>query len=379
MIFSTLFGVLLFVSGPILGLVGIGPSAVDIVNDFFQGFAWGTPFLVLIATQQQFFFGIMKPHFAIVVAVLYTGLRVGLCWAMAFGRLGFPVMGASGLGHGSSLAAAITWLLSLAVLAFPEFKRFEMLAVQRMRKSFGLFKALCRIGIPIGGKVAVERVSVVVGTIMCGYIPYLYGPGSSDSDSGVCEPSSPLDINGVILQFVFLLTVPVLGLTQACGIAVARALGQGNRKWANQIGNICIYIGEIAAVLVLALYLITPRTFLSIFMDLECESEYSIRLTENILWISSAGQLFETLRNVASGGLRGYRDTLFPMIQGILWMAVINIPVTWFFALYLPYGLYGVYVVRAVTVTINAGIVYLRWLWLVRDKPEKYVPLDAGI
>ncbi len=180
-----------------------------------------------------------------------------------------------------------------------------------------------------------------------------------------------------MLQYVFLLTVPVLGLTQASGIAVARAIGLGDERWANQIGNVCIYVGQVLAVLVFAMYLIAPLPFLDIFLG-DVTDEVNT-LARNILWISAAGQIFETLRNVASGGLRAYRDTMFAMYQGIFWMAVVNIPLTYVFMFVVYGGLYGLYVVRAVTITINGLMIYARWWWLIRGKKLKYglIPLDA--
>ena len=101
---------------------------------------------------------------------------------------------------------------------------------------------------------AVERISIVIGTIFCGLVaspltvdsdssmPYTLPTTYTDS-SGGCDLSSvnpAASINGIVLQYVFLLTIPVLGLTQATGIAVATAFGAGRRKWARQIGDTAV-------------------------------------------------------------------------------------------------------------------------------------------
>ncbi len=115
--------VIFLFSPKLLALLNQDASTIQIVDDFSIGFWWGVPAFVLIAHQQQFLFGIMRPYMALAIAAVYFILRLAFSWALATGFGGaITPMGAQGFGYAFSISSWLQFFANNFVLFMPSFK-----------------------------------------------------------------------------------------------------------------------------------------------------------------------------------------------------------------------------------------------------------------
>jgi hypothetical protein len=86
----------------------------------------------------------------------------------------------------------------------------------------------------------------------------------------------------------------------------------------------------------------------------------------NLLWINGLGQIADSVRNIAAGGLSGFLDIMIPTIIIIVFLLFIYIPLS--FVMGFPLNLSAVGVMSARDITIGLGAILLFSRWAMVDK-----------
>ena len=183
------------------------------------------------------------------------------------------------------------------------------------------FFEVLRLGWPIGATIIAEVGLFAASSVMMGWLGTI-----------------PLAAHGIALQIASIAFMVPLGIASAATVRVGLAFGRGDRTDLGRAGNIALAMATLFAissatpVLVLAGDADRP---LSRPEQLQRASVLAYGIP--LLLVAAAFQIADSLQVVASGILRGVRDTEVPMLIAVFSYWMVGMPVAYVLAL--PGGL----------------------------------------
>ena len=270
---------------------------------------------------------------------------IAACYVLIYGKLGVKAYGVAGLGYAFSIQA---WLnLLLLVISFyvlPDFKPLQIFA-KRNHKGWYYLRQLLQIGWPMSAQFGGELFSFFVISIMVGWLG-----------------KTPLAASQVIQQVLLLFLVPMFAVAESTGILVSQSVGAQQYTEIKRIGNVCVALSLVMVIFLGLLFIIFPRYFAAIYMNIHNPANADVLQLIDILFVITAFTLiFDTLRNVSAGALRGLYDTRFAMWAGITANWIVALPLGYILAFPLHMGVVGFRLALTLAVLFGAILVYWRW------------------
>jgi len=338
-------GVLLFgflgIAGLALAPMGIAPEVQPGAVDFLHGIRWGVPALTLYLAMRYLSDGL---HWTLPTMLLGFGgllLLVPMGYVLTFGLLGFPEMGAGGLGVAS---AVMMWAQALAFAGylwrsrrFASLRLFERFDPPRRAPIVDLL----RTGLPIGVTVAMEGSLFVVTALLIGRL-------------GAIEVAAhQIAINVAALCFM----VP-MGLAEATTVRVGHAHGRGSADGVRRAA-LAGYVLALATQTFSALVLLAGHgAIVSVYT-----SDIAVAaLASSLLLYAAAFQYPDGIQVVSAGALRGLKDTRVPMFLAALAYWGIGMPLGAFLGLHLGWGPRGMWIGLIAGLTVAAFLLARRLL-----------------
>jgi putative MATE family efflux protein len=246
----------------------------------------------------------------LLVGVVANAVNALACWALVFGRLGAPQLGALGSAWAGGIAFATAALLLGALwlrgqLVLPP-GGFRGSLTRR------LSWRLLRVGLPA----AAEQTAFQGGLLLFMAIVSEFGT----------EPVSAYLIGVRILAFCF---VPGLGFAMAAGTLVGQQLGAGRPDlaaragWRGVRGAVAV-MGSLGLVIVLC-----ARPLAALFGS---AGEATTALAVSFIHILGAAQPFMAMEYALAGGLRGAGDTRFPLFSLLAGLFVVRLGAAYWIA-----------------------------------------------
>ena len=291
----------------LLAPFGIDPGIVPGATAFLHAIRWGVPALVLFFCMRYLSEGM---HWTLPTMLLSFGgllLLAPLGYALAFGRFGFPEMGAGGLGTASAItmwAQAVGFAVYLRKSQrFASLKLFAHFEPPRLAPIVQLLKT----GLPIGVTILMEGSLFIATALLIARL-------------GTVEAAAhQIAIN--VAQLCFM--VP-MGVAEATTVRVGHALGandpRGLRRAAKAGYAIVLGTQALSALLLLFGHDMVAALYTR---DLAVAS-----LAGVLLLYAAAFQFPDGVQVLSAGALRGLKDTRVPM-----WLAVLS-----YWGLGLPLG-----------------------------------------
>ncbi|MEO6065204.1 MAG: MATE family efflux transporter [Lysobacterales bacterium] len=294
---ALVLGALLFagirLSRPLLVAFGVDAGIVPEAVAFLDAMAWGTFPLALFFACRYFSEGLSLTRPAMYFGIVGLVALVPLAWALMYGRLGLPALGARGAGIAH---AAVLWLQAVAFLIYiarrchyrtaQPFARFDWPDVPALA-------ALLRIGIPMGVAILMEGGLFVSTALLAGSLGTL--------SAGAHQ----IAINIASIAFM----VP-LGIGMATTVRIGNAVGRGDPEgiaWAARAGiAITLATQTVSAALLVAI----PALIVAAYTHDAGVATLAIGL----LWLAAIFQFADGLQAFFNGALRGLKDTLVPML-----------------------------------------------------------------
>tara|TARA_R110000868_G_scaffold84822_4_gene238905 strand:+ start:1510 stop:2919 length:1410 start_codon:yes stop_codon:yes gene_type:complete len=330
---------------PILLMLGQEPKLVAIIIPYFHTVLWGIVPIMMTMVSSQFAYGVQKPKLVMKITGLGIFIMIFLGYAFIYGRFGFPRMGVAGWG----IASAITnWVFLFAYLAsfimIKEFACFQLFS-KHCHKGFHHLKKLWQVGWPITVQTTGELASFFFITIMVGWIG-----------------ASALAAQQVVTQYLMLLLIPIFGLTQAAGVLVGHAVGSKQHEDINAYAYATLSIAIVYCVVAFVIFNLFPTALASLFIDVHAKGvETTLHLIRVLFVIVLIAQLFDSIRNVMTGALRGLLDTRIPMIISLTALWLIRIPLSYVMGFPLKGGLIGISLAAIIAMGIGGLLLWWRW------------------
>lgn len=257
----------------------------------------------------------------IVVVILLANLaNVFFNWALIFGHMGMPAMGAVGSGWATTLSRWLMLVLLLAV-AWPLLRGY-LRPLRPEALARGPLLAMFRLGAPIGVQFFLEfGVFGVIG-IFIGWLGTV-----------------PMASHQVAINLASLTFMAAVGITQATTVLVGQAVGAGDPARARRsAGAGLLLVGGVMS-LTGVLFLTLPELLARIYST----DMVVVGLAATLIPVAGIFQVFDGLQAVASGVLRGVGDTMAPMVVNILGFWLIGLPISLYFGFRAGFGAVGLW------------------------------------
>jgi MATE family multidrug resistance protein len=156
-----------------------------------------------------------------------------------------------------------------------------------------------------------------------------------------------------------------LGLSQAATVRVAYQLGAGRALAARRAGFVALALG-IGFMSAAAVALWTaPAVIIAAYVDIgDPANRETVQIARQLIAIAAVFQVFDGMQVIAAGALRGYKDTMVPMLLATFGYWAIGFAGCWLFAFPLGYGAVGLWWGLALGLAVVAVSLSLRLHWL---------------
>ncbi len=283
----------------------------------------------------------------LVVTLAAIPLNAFFNYGLIFGAFGLPRLEVLGAGIGSSLTAVVlASVMAVIVATRHPFRRHHVLG-RIWRPDWATFRAIHRIGIPIGLFILLE-VGVFAGSAqIMGYVGTLQ-----------------LAAHQIAIQLASITFMVPLGIGQAVTVRVALAHGRAEPGAVRTAGlaGMALATGFMSCT-ALAFWLV-PGPLIRPFLDGGPEAPQVLAFATAYLAIAAVFQIADGLQVTAAHALRGLQDTRVPLVIAAIGYWGIAFPTAGLLALWTPLEGRGIWLALALGLAIAACLLIRRFLRL---------------
>jgi multidrug resistance protein, MATE family len=336
-------------------LLGQEPGLAALAGDYVRALMWGLPPFCAFIVLRGFLAAMERPGPALLVSLAAIGANAALDWVLVFGALGWPGMGVVGAGVASTLANVMMLAGLLALVARDRrLRRFRLLG-RLWRLDAAKLREVFRLGLPIAGAMLLEIGVFSAAAMAVG----LFGAAAVAAHAIAVQTSG--------LTFM----VP-MGIGQAATARVGIFAGAGERDAAARAGWVAIALGAGFMAAMALLLVFGARTIAWGFLDpADPQAAGVAALGAVLLTVAGVFQLADGVQAVASGALRGLKDTRVPMLFAALGYWGLGLPLGLVLATGAGMGAAGIWTGLAAGLGAVAALMLARWGRMSR------LPLDA--
>jgi len=148
-------------------------------------------------------------------------------------------------------------------------------------------------------------------------------------------------IVGNCISFTFM--VP-FGLAQAATVRIAYECGSGRRDAAWRAAVVALTVGICFMAAASIVLWVAPRAIIAVYVDVNAAQNAAVvAIAVKLFAIAALFQVFDGMQAVAAGALRGYKDTMVPMLLAALGYWGFGFLGSWVLAFPLGYGAPGLW------------------------------------
>ncbi|MEM7081627.1 MAG: MATE family efflux transporter [Pseudomonadota bacterium] len=247
----------------------------------------------------SYFAGIGRTHIVMICDVFGLIINVPLCYAMAFGKFGFPELGIAG----AAISTVVATVLSFSLFAWFYFRKKHRDAFGVMR-SFTLepriLKRYWRLGFPSGLELFLNVAAFNLFLLMF-------------QSYGITEgAAAAIVFNWDILSFI-----PLIGLNVGIISMVGRYVGRGDMTRVNEVTTAAFSVAMLYAGVLALAYIVFRYPLVEVFAPPTGDFTAIRELTAFMMIGLSSYLVADAVILVSSGILRGAGDTRWIMVASV--------------------------------------------------------------
>jgi MATE family multidrug resistance protein len=311
----------------ILLALGQEPETAAIAGTYMRVVQWGMLPALMVMGLRSYVTVVGRAYVVLAVVAFGALCNAFFDYALIFGHFGAPALGIVG----AALATAGTNLVMAALLfaytaLAPSLRRYEIYA-RFWRPDWDAFREIVRLGWPISATIIAEVGLFSASSLMMGWLGTI-----------------PLAAHGIALQIASVAFMVPLGLASAATVRVGLALGRGDAVDLGRAGNTALLLAMLIAFAGAVVLWTWPDTLIGFYLDPENDNAGALLASAvPLLLVAAAFQLFDSLQVVASGILRGFKDTRVPMLIALFSYWGVGLPVAYLLAFGAGWGGVGVW------------------------------------
>jgi len=329
----------------LMSLVHVDPHLIPVTQGYLNAISWGIPAIAAYLVLRFFneAIGATKP--GMYFALLGVFFNVTGNYVFMYGKLGFPAMGAVGIGLSS---AVVGWIMFIGILIYTatkkSYKRFNLFHNLHLPE-WEYMQELLYVGVPNG-------ISTFLEVSMFALVALFIGSLGTDAVAG-----HQIAINVASITFM----IP-LGLSTAITVRVGQAIGRGKHHAARFSGFTGIALSASIMACMALLLFVFPYFITSIYTH----SHNVQKIAVHLLQFAAIFQISDGLQVSGIGALRGLKDTRIPMIVNIIAYWAIGLTTGYYFGLIRHYGPQGFWIGLIAGLTTAAILHNSRFIYLTR-------------
>lgn len=334
---------------PVL-LAGLGyePELVAGIGTYLRAISWGAPAFLGIAVLRFLLVAAFRARAVMVISLIAVPLNAALNWVLIFGHFGVPGLGIVGSGFATAI---VEWLTLFC------FAGYLLLTPTRIPVSIGRIvlreiPRILRLGLPIGALRGLEIGLFVTAGILMGLLG-----------------ADALGAHQLVLNVVSVCFMIPLGLGQAATVRVAFQLGTGAPAAARRAGFVALALGASFMVASAVLLLAAPQTLIGFYLDLgDAGNRGLVETALRLFVIAALFQVSDGVQVIAVGALRGYADTVMPMLIAAIGYWAVGFAGGCFLAFSLGFGAVGLWSGLALGLAVVAILLTVRLHFRARSQ-----------
>lgn len=341
--------VLLQFTEPLLLLTGQDAAVAQLAAGYLKTISWGFVPMILTVALRGFLEGTGETRPLMFILFLGLLVKILLNSVLLEGWGPFPALGVRGAAL-SSTFVYLSEFLAAAVYISVRHPRLRLLQ-ELGRPHRGMLGELVRVGVPIGFTLGFESGLFTVAAFVIGS----FG-GDALAAHQVAMASSSMAFN-----------IP-LAVGMATGIRVGQNVGRLDRAAAGLAAGTGVAVGLLVMCLTGALFWFAPEPVIGLYLDrTDPANSAVIRMAALFLGYAGLFQIADGVQVVASGALRGYKDTAVPMYISLFSYWVVGMGSGLLLAFPLGLGPSGIWLGLVIGLSVAAGLLALRLRWRSRQ------------
>ena len=335
---------------PIFRLLGQQPAIAANAAAYLHTFQWSfLPFL-FYTILRNFVSAMERPLAALWIGGSALVINALLVWSLMFGHFGLPAMGLPGAGIGTTLTNIyMASGLALLITLDRRFRRYHLFG-RFWRPDWSRFRAIWRIGLPIGATLAFEVTIFNAATFLMGVIS-----------------AAALAAHAIAMQIPSLTFMVPLGLATAATVRVGRAYGAADVIGIARAGWSAYGVALLYACGTASLILLFRHQLVGFFLDWSNPADAVVAsLAASYLVWAGIFQVVDGAQVVGSGMLRGLGDTRVPMIFAAVGYWGIGLPIGVILAFWGHMAGIGIWI--GLSSGLAAVAVLMGARWTMRDR-----------
>jgi MATE family multidrug resistance protein len=313
------------------------------VGEYCAVLRWATPgSLIGIGMMRAFLPAIGAAKRLLWVAIGGVFVNGFLNYGLIHGVYGLPEIGFLGSAMATTVTVWGTALMLIALLHLrPRYRRFVIAARPRLP----LMGELFGIGWPVAITYGVESMLFLVTGMTVGLLG-----------------EAPLAAHQIALNVASVAFMVPLAIGQAANVRVGYWIGAGQPLAARHAGFVAILLGVAFMTLSGCVLVLAPHAIVGLYLHLDDPKNAStVALAASLLGVAAVFQVVDGMQTVASGVLRGLKDTRVPMLAAAFGYWGVGFPTGYLLAFHFGGGTKGLWWGLAAGLASVAALMTLRF------------------
>ncbi len=283
--------------GPVLAFANQDPDVIRLITDYSRPLTWGVLPALWFVVLRNFVTALAKSSAIMAITAAALLLNLALNYTLVFGKFGFPALGVTGAGYGTTI---VNWLMFLFLAAHvfnsEHFNQYRFAMLPR-RINVETLKEIFVLGLPVTVTQMLNGAMFTVAAILVGMI-------SADI----------LAAQMIAYSVIYFALSASVALGDAAKVRVAYGIGTRSTNAARQSAHISFILAGAAVLICSAVLWVFPELLVGAFLDIDDDAnagvlEVALGLSVYAGWFL----LFDGVLIVAANAIRGLRDTRTPL------------------------------------------------------------------
>jgi MATE family multidrug resistance protein len=352
---ATIIPVFIFIIGaiaikPILNGMDLESEVSRIAYHYILGLSLGMIPLFMYSVLRSFMDALGQTKMTMFITLTSLPINAIFNYFFIFGEFGFPRLGGIGAGYASAITYWCIFGIAIWMVAkkspFVEYKIFHKF----YRISFGKWKEILLIGVPIGFSIFFETSIFSAVTLLM-----------SKYDT-VTIAAHQIALN--FASFLYMIPLSIsMGLTICVGFEIGAKRSLDAKKYS--------YMGIGLAVgfsIITGIILILFNDLIATMYSTDIEV---ISLAQHFLIYAIFFQLSDAIGAPIQGALRGYKDVNITLVLSLVSFWIIGLPLGYLLATYTEFQAFGYWIGLSSGLTVGAILLFLRLRYIQRSYTKK--------
>ena len=339
----------------LLHALGYDPTLAAEIGRFLRAIAWGGPAFLGFAVLRSLLAALSRTRAIMMVLLACVAGNAALNWMLIYGHLGAPALGVAGSGYASAINQCLIFVgLALCTRALPGLSGLRVIRSVFAARCWVHVGSILRLGLPIGGIMGVEVGVFLTAGILMGLLG-----------------TAALGAHQLVLNCAGISFMVPLGLGQAATVRVAYELGTGRTYAARRAAYTALALGVAFMSATAVLLWTVPQAIIAVYIDIaDAANRETVQIARRLLAIAAIFQVFDGVQVIAAGALRGYKDTMIPMLLAGFGYWGAGFLGGWLLAFPFGYGAVGLWWGLALGLGVVAALLSLRLYLLAPPIPQ---------